>query len=256
MRGSEALTIMLYAARIDPRLGTPGEEDGRAWAPLLAGLDPRRCLAAVDKHYAGSTERIMPAHIRALARTVGDVADEPVEIEPLVTRTGRQVEPHAGEVLCPSCALIHRRDESCEEFARNRRSQLPRPIGATVKAITDAPESPSPARERALQRARAERGNVPWSPPREGPPEDGGAPREERDEVDVSPSVAVLASLRGAPARSCVVCAAGPSGAPVFMDVPEGRAAHRAVFGHDPRSSTPQQAEREPQPEGAGADAQ
>jgi hypothetical protein len=254
MRDSQALTIMLYAARIDPRLGTPGEEDGRAWAPLLEGLDPGRCLAAVDRHYRESNERIMPSDIRKLARTMTDMDQGPVELSPLVAGGSARVEePHAGEVLCPACALVHRPDESCGEFAANRRAKLPRPIGQVVREITDAPEEglsgrPSAVHERALARARAERGNVPWKPPVDvDAPEDAGPPREERDpdSANVAPSVQDLQALRDAAARRCRVCSA------VFLDAPDGRTAHRTVFGHDPRSDVPQP----PTPEGVTADA-
>jgi hypothetical protein len=238
MRDTEAAALLTYAASIDSRLGTPGVQDAKRWAELLEGLDRNRCLAAIKKHYQESDERIMPAHIRRLARSITDVAAEPIEIEPLVSRSGQQLEPHAGEVLCPDCLLIHRRDESCEEFARNRRRELPRPLASTVKAITDGTDTPaSQAQERALQRARAERGNVPWTAPREEPPEDPGRPREERDVVDVTLTVEALAALRNAPVRSCLVCAVGPSGLrAVFTDTAEGRAAHHEVFRHEPRA--------------------
>lgn len=249
MTPTQAGALLLYAARIDNRLGTLGKEEARGWAEVLDGLDFERCRRAIVKHYQESDGRIMPSHIRALARTTTDGDRGPVVLSPEVegARGGRAEEPHAGEVLCPRCVMVHRPEESCEEFSRNRRARLPRPIGATVKAITDAPDEglsgvPSLVHERALQRARAERGNIPWTPPRE-PAEEGGAPREERDEVDLAPSLAVLAALRDAPARSCLVCMAGPSGRPTFADVPEGRAAHRTVFGHDPRAEVPQRAE-------------
>lgn len=234
MRPSEALTIMLYAARIDRRLGTPGEEDGRAWAPLLDGLDPARCLAAVDRHYRESGESIMPSDIRRLARTTTDGEAQSATVAP------------PGEILCPKCARVHRPEESCEALELRR---WPRPIGGVVKAITEEPESPSDAaRERALQRARAERGNIPVDrrsqyereagPARAAgvevggytyePPEDAGPPREERDYVSDGRAVTAedLPPV-GLPASRCA-CGA------MWLDYPAGRSAHRAVFGHDP----------------------
>lgn len=244
---AETGTLLTMIARVDPRFGTPGTQDALGWHDLIGHLSLARCMAAFRKHYSESTERIMPADIRRLARTIED--EGPAVLTPYTAGSieGSVEEPHAGEILCPSCALIHRREESCEGFARNRRPKLPRPLASVGRELTAAPAQsfapPSPVHERALQRARAERGNVPWSPPQstqEPPEDDSGAPREERDVVDLAPSTQVLSSLRDAPMRSCQVCVAGPSGAPLFADVPEGRAAHRAVFGHDPRSGVPQ----------------
>jgi hypothetical protein len=249
MTPTQAGALLLYAARIDNRLGTLGKEEAKGWAEVLDGLDFERCRRAVVKHYQESDERIMPVHIRRLARTITDVSDSPIEIEPPVSRSGRQLdEPHAGEVLCPECAMIHRREESCEEFMANRErfADRRRELAGVSRSLTAAPAEgsapPSPTHERALQRARAERGSIPWTPPpvEEPPVDDAGAPREERDVVDLAPSAQVLDSLRRAPMRSCLVCVAGPSGAPMFADVAEGRAAHRVVFGHDPRSDVPQ----------------
>lgn len=264
---AEAGALLTYAASCDRRIGTPGKQDAIRWADLLEGMTFERCKAAIRKHYQESDEVIMPAHIRRLARTTTDGVSGPVELEPLVTRSGRQVEPHAGEVLCPDCAMVHRRDESCAEFARYRRRELPRPIASTVatvaEALTPALEPPASAvHERALQRARRERGNVPWSRPErpaharhdplvegdpayaptEPPPEsEVERPAEERDYQHQSGAI-TLEDLppAGLGPSACQRCRPNEAGArPVFLDYPAGRSAHRAMFGHDPVGVVP-----------------
>jgi hypothetical protein len=243
MTPKEAGALLTYAARIDPRLGTPGREDAYAWAELLDGLDFARCSAAIKRHYRDSDVRIMPSHIRALARSTTDGDAGPVVLSPRVAGLPGAVieEPHAGEALCPRCALIHRPDTSCEDFARLRRP-WPRPISRVVREITDAPASPSDvSRTRALQRARAERGvqaaEAPWQPP-EAPPveEHAERPAEERDYVSDGLAI-TLEDLppHGLGPSACAVCRpSGDGRRPVFLDYPAGRTAHEA-FGHRPR---------------------
>ena len=59
MQPSQAALVLAEAARFDAR--TVGRSDADAWAKALRGLDPQRCIDAVSRHYADSTDRIMPA---------------------------------------------------------------------------------------------------------------------------------------------------------------------------------------------------
>lgn len=211
---AEAGALLTYAASCDRRIGTPGKQDAIRWADLLEGMTFERCKAAIRKHYQESDEVIMPAHIRRLARTTTD-GDAPA--------SAMMTPP--GEILCGDCGRVHRPDESCAELVAR---PWPRPIASTVKALTAEPE-PSAAQERALARARAERGNIPWSPPREPAAEDPRErPVEERD-YQYQPGAITEQDLPGdAPAMRCA-CGA------VFLDYPAGRTAHVKVFSHEPR---------------------
>lgn len=54
--------VLAKAAAYDRR--TIGKADALAWYEALSDLDVDACLAAVAAHYRGSTEWLMPAHIR------------------------------------------------------------------------------------------------------------------------------------------------------------------------------------------------
>lgn len=62
----ETAELLDHAAAIDPRF-VPTVEMARAWQPILANVDKTAALAAVDRHYAASTNRILPADIKRAA---------------------------------------------------------------------------------------------------------------------------------------------------------------------------------------------
>lgn len=229
MKWDDAAKLLTYAASCDPRIGTPGKQDAIRWADLLDGLDPQRCMEAIRRHYRESPERVMPGHIRALARTTTD-GDAGVS----------QVPTPAGEVLCGACGAVHRPGEACGALVAR---PFPRPLASVAREVTAAPVTAAEsARERALQRARGERGisgdGAPWAV--EPPPDEPHAARpvEERDYAYAAGAVTVQdAPPPGLPASSCYACPAGGSGDRVaFLDYPAGRSAHRSMFGHDPQS--------------------
>jgi hypothetical protein len=66
----ETALVLAKAALVDMR--TIGEPDVMAWHEILADVELNDALAAVTRHYRDSTDRIMPAHVRKLARAVKD----------------------------------------------------------------------------------------------------------------------------------------------------------------------------------------
>lgn len=70
MNRTEVATVLIKVTAFDLR--TVGEADVLAWHEVLADVDLADALAAVTRHYRDSTDRIMPAHVRRLARAVKD----------------------------------------------------------------------------------------------------------------------------------------------------------------------------------------
>lgn len=70
MNQTEVATVLIKVTAFDLR--TVGEADVLAWHEVLADVDLPDALAAVTRHYRDSTDRIMPAHVRKLARAVKD----------------------------------------------------------------------------------------------------------------------------------------------------------------------------------------
>jgi hypothetical protein len=103
MTPAEAALVLAQAARFDLR--TVGRADAEAWADALWGLDPKRCIQAVNRHYANETDRIMPAHIRRLARTTTDLHDG--------TDAAMLRDLPDGQTICGDCKLVHHRHEPC-----------------------------------------------------------------------------------------------------------------------------------------------
>jgi len=89
MKPSEAALVLAAAARYDRR--TTGALEAQAWAEALTGLDVRACVDAVTGHYSASTDWLMPAHVRRLAK----------------------VAPTADSGLCRRCKAVHAPDEDC-----------------------------------------------------------------------------------------------------------------------------------------------
>lgn len=70
MTPGDIARVLAKAAAFDQR--TVGEADVLAWHEALSDLDASDALAAVTRHYARDTARLMPAHVRAEARAVRD----------------------------------------------------------------------------------------------------------------------------------------------------------------------------------------
>jgi hypothetical protein len=65
VKPADVARVLAKAAAYDQR--TVGQADVMAWHEVLADFDFADSLAAVARHYAEHTERLMPAHVRRLA---------------------------------------------------------------------------------------------------------------------------------------------------------------------------------------------
>lgn len=114
--------------------------DAAAWFKVIGDLDVEDALEAVARHYADSTDRMMPAHLR---RGVRALREERNRLQPHPARAlpsrfeddmGRQVRLKAGaatvrEVLGPVL----------EHLASQRQGELPPSAVAELRAITAGP---------------------------------------------------------------------------------------------------------------------
>lgn len=73
MKPGDAARVLGTAAMYDYR--TVGPLDVAAWFKVIGHLDLEDALEAVARHYADSTERIMPAHINRIARQIREERD-------------------------------------------------------------------------------------------------------------------------------------------------------------------------------------
>jgi hypothetical protein len=63
VKKSEVARVLTRAASFDQR--TLGDADVDAWFQVIGDLDFAECMAKVIEHYRSSTDRLMPAHLRA-----------------------------------------------------------------------------------------------------------------------------------------------------------------------------------------------
>ena len=66
----ETIDLLTAAAAFDRR--TVGETDAVAWHAAVGDLRFEDCQAAVIAHYTGSTDWLMPAHVRQRVREMRD----------------------------------------------------------------------------------------------------------------------------------------------------------------------------------------
>lgn len=114
MTPGETAKLLAKASAFDQR--TVGKADVAAWHEVLQDVDFGDALAAVSRHYAEHTDRLMPAHVRRLA----------VEIDRerrRVVREAREAEAVQIEAAEPS-----RHDRSAEvyELLAELRDRLPK----------------------------------------------------------------------------------------------------------------------------------
>lgn len=77
MTPGDVVRVLTKAAAFDQR--TIGEADVLAWHEALSDLDAADALAAVTRHYSTTEQRIMPVHVRRLAREVAAARREAIE---------------------------------------------------------------------------------------------------------------------------------------------------------------------------------
>lgn len=163
MNPGDAARILAKAAAYDQR--TIGEADAMAWFEALSDLDAADALEAVTRHYRGSTERLMPAHVRVLV--AGIVAEQ---------RHAAFEERREAE-RCREVAAAPTRDRSPEVLALVRR----------VRDVELPPGRPGVFQRREwfeLEQARARAGRAVPNPEYVGPPPPGGWPVPDVSVVD------------------------------------------------------------------------
>lgn len=95
MTPAEVARVLAKASAFDQR--TVGQADVLAWHEVLGDLAFADAMAAVSKHYADRTERIMPAHIRSLVVAARNARPDPHEVRALPGRFEDDIE-RAGRV--------------------------------------------------------------------------------------------------------------------------------------------------------------
>lgn len=92
MRIDETTAVVARANQLDPRVEVT-HDTVDAWHRIIGNLNPTEAARAVDTHYAASTDRIMPSHIRALVNGGPDAG-----------RATRRA------YICPTCSGVHGSD--------------------------------------------------------------------------------------------------------------------------------------------------
>lgn len=182
----------------------------QAWHGVLGDLDIDECMEAVRRHFAKSTDWLMPAHIRATVAAIRE-----------------QRRPHHESLSLPS-----RFEDDPDRADRIQRgiakvsAALSIVQAARPKAV-EATEKPPPTRSdqiraAALKRAVGERGgSVRVLEP--APLRDRRIRTTPTDYATVLPELGAI--------RTCTHC---PGDGARYTDDPAGVGAHRAVFGHTP----------------------
>lgn len=206
MNWGETMQLLTVVAAIDGR--RIDEATVAAWHGMLGDLDFDECAEAVRRHFARSTDWLMPANVRSI---VG------------VIRESRR--PRHESLSLPS-----RFEADPDRTARIQRGMakvaaaLSMSAAARPRAIEET-EKPPPSRSdliraAAIRRAVAERGGqrAIEPPPLRDRRKRNGADYGAIDVPDLGP------------VRVCALC----PGESAYTDDPAGYTAHRAVFGHTP----------------------
>jgi len=138
-----ALLLGAIAAR-DSR--TTGEADVLAWLEDLGDLEFADARAAVSRHFRDSTDRIMPAHIRRIARIIRD--------ERRKGETIRGLPPNKFELAAAAEPPAEIRDFLTEFTSKHEIPDVGIQTPANPPPVVDRSEE---IRQRALARARSER---------------------------------------------------------------------------------------------------
>lgn len=142
MNLAETHDLLVFVAMFDNRRFD--DANVAAWQLILADLPSVECHTAVSRHFATSTEYLMPAHIRTLVKVIRD-----------------EQRPKSAPIALPS-----RFEPDVERNLRIKRgvAQCREVIGPLMREIERrrAAEAPEPTedeerRNRALERARRER---------------------------------------------------------------------------------------------------
>lgn len=123
MTPAEAAKLLAKAAAFDQR--TIGRADALAWAEVLADISFDDALDAVTTHYAESTERLMPAHVRRIAVSRRNARHPSTAIEgpppvPLAQRSANGEIEQLRAILPAIPGILRRREWYEHDLARER----------------------------------------------------------------------------------------------------------------------------------------
>ncbi len=94
MTPAEAQILLSMCATVDNR--KPDADAAKAWAAMLGDLPIEDCRLAVIEHYRSSTDWLMPAQVRTIARRIRSkrIAEHPAVLPPadMADDPGREIE--------------------------------------------------------------------------------------------------------------------------------------------------------------------
>lgn len=203
MNYAETARLLAAASSVDRR--QLDDATVATWHAILGDLDAGDALEALRRHFAQSTDWLMPAHIRDGVRAIRD------------QRRAREEAQQRRSIAEARNGDPGRVQRAIEGMRAVRRAIADAP--RSIAKAEEAPPTPSDqVRARAIARARAERGA---GRAIEAPARD----RRARN----GPSVYTTAGVPEVTGiQTCARCRGG------YADNPDGITAHRAVFGHSP----------------------
>lgn len=142
MTPTQAYRVLAKALAYDRRRGTVDDTDAVVWAEGLDGCDLDDCLAAVTDHYREQTEMAMVADIRHRAQAIARRRAGQQRAALLATTTAPDGTPLA--ITSSTAEPARDRTEATRALIRQVAGQLPEMT----------------AHDRAVRRARAERGRA------------------------------------------------------------------------------------------------
>jgi uncharacterized protein involved in exopolysaccharide biosynthesis len=140
MTPGEIARLLAAAAMFDYR--KVEKADAQAWHLVLGDLDFDDAMEALRRHYAESTERLMPAHVRQGVRTIRNERRRPSEALALPSKfeddMNRQVRMEAGaaqvrEVLAEITAHLDRKSPAPVSARDHLRALTAGPAGADAE---------------------------------------------------------------------------------------------------------------------------
>lgn len=104
MNEHEASIVLAFASTLDMRITPPSQADGaarsKAWAATLtAEMPPQFAVEYVRRHYATSTETVMPAHLNEAWKVHRRQEAEALEREALTSGKGVPMPPEVRRQL-------------------------------------------------------------------------------------------------------------------------------------------------------------
>lgn len=134
MTPGEAARLLAGAAMFDYR--KIEKADAQAWHFVIGDLDFEDAMEALRRHYAESTERLMPAHIRQGVRAIRDARDRQTHSEALALPSRFEDDEDRAERARRGAVQVH---EVIAELAgrMQQRADVPEDAMDRLREITD-----------------------------------------------------------------------------------------------------------------------